>query len=46
MKKDDKTNVMRLLEQKKVPYESHSYEPDATIRLLLLRARATPITYL
>lgn len=31
MKKDDKTNVMRLLEQKKVPYESHSYEPDATM---------------
>lgn len=26
----EKTNVMRLLEQKKIPYESHSYEPDAT----------------
>ena len=31
MKKEEKTNVMRLLEQKKVPYESHSYEPDATM---------------
>lgn len=28
MKQNEKTNVMRLLEQKKVPYESFSYEPD------------------
>lgn len=27
----DKTNVMRVLDQKKVPYTSHSYEPDATM---------------
>ena len=27
MKKDDKTNVMRLLDGKKIPYESHTYEP-------------------
>ena len=31
MKKEDKTNVMRVLEQKKISYESHSYEPDATL---------------
>ncbi|MCR5503751.1 MAG: Cys-tRNA(Pro) deacylase [Lachnospiraceae bacterium] len=31
MKKDEKTNVMRILEGKKIPYESHSYEPDATL---------------
>ncbi len=31
MKKEEKTNVMRVLEGKKIPYESHSYEPDATI---------------
>ena len=31
MKKEEKTNVMRVLEQKKVPYESHSYTPDATL---------------
>ncbi|MCR5281875.1 MAG: Cys-tRNA(Pro) deacylase [Lachnospiraceae bacterium] len=31
MKKEEKTNVMRVLEAKKIPYESHSYEPDATM---------------
>lgn len=29
MKKEEKTNVMRVLEGKKISYESHSYEPDA-----------------
>lgn len=27
-KKQDKTNVMRVLEQKKVPYEAHAYAPE------------------
>ena len=31
MKKEEKTNVMRVLESKKISYESHSYEPDATM---------------
>ena len=31
MKKEEKTNVMRLLDGKKIPYESHTYEPDATL---------------
>ena len=31
MKKDEKTNVMRVFDGKKIPYESHSYEPDATL---------------
>ena len=31
MKKDEKTNVMRLLDGKKIPYESHTYEQDATL---------------
>ena len=31
MKNYDKTNVMRVLEAKKIAYESHSYEPDATM---------------
>ncbi len=31
MKKDDKTNVMRVLDSKKISYESHTYEPDATL---------------
>ena len=31
MKNDEKTNVMRVLEQKKIDYNSHSYEPDATL---------------
>lgn len=31
MKKEEKTNVMRVLEGKKIAYESHSYEPDATM---------------
>ena len=31
MKKDEKTNVMRVLEQKRVLFESHSYTPDATM---------------
>ena len=31
MKKEDKTNVMRVLDGKKIKYESHSYEPDATM---------------
>ena len=30
MGKDEKTNVMRLLDGKKIPYVSHSYEPDPT----------------
>ena len=29
-KAKDKTNVMRLLDSKKIAYESHTYEPDAT----------------
>lgn len=28
--KSEKTNVMRILEGKKIAYESHTYEPDAT----------------
>ncbi|SCZ81034.1 Cys-tRNA(Pro) deacylase [Pseudobutyrivibrio xylanivorans] len=31
MKSNDKTNVMRVLDQKKIQYEAHSYEPDATM---------------
>ncbi|MCR5323986.1 MAG: Cys-tRNA(Pro) deacylase [Lachnospiraceae bacterium] len=31
MKKEEKTNVMRVLDGKKIPYKSHSYEPDATM---------------
>lgn len=30
MKKEEKTNVMRLLDGRKVDYTSHSYEPDPT----------------
>ena len=28
---EEKTNVMRLLSQKKIDYKSYSYEPDATM---------------
>jgi len=31
MKKDEKTNVMRILNSKKIPYESHSYTPDPSM---------------
>ena len=31
MKKEEKTNVMRVLDGKKISYESHTYEPDATM---------------
>jgi len=31
MKKEEKTNVMRVLDGKKITYESHKYEPDATM---------------
>lgn len=31
MKNNDKTNVMRVLDAKRIAYESHSYEPDATM---------------
>lgn len=31
MKNNDKTNVMRVLDGKKIPYESHTYEPDPTM---------------
>ncbi len=31
MKNNDKTNVMRVLDSKKIEYKSHSYEPDATM---------------
>ena len=29
--KEEKTNVMRALEQKKLPYMAHSYDPDGPI---------------
>lgn len=29
--KEEKTNVMRTLEQKKIPYTAHSYDPDGPI---------------
>ena len=32
MKKEEKTNVMRVLDGKKISYQSHSYKPDATMR--------------
>ena len=31
MKKEDKTNVCRVLDGKKISYETHAYEPDATM---------------
>ncbi len=31
MKQNDKTNVMRVLDSRKIEYKSHSYEPDATM---------------
>lgn len=31
MKKDDKTNVMRVLDKNKIPYTSHAYNPDPTM---------------
>ena len=31
MKKEEKTNVMRVLEGKKISYAAHAYEPDATL---------------
>lgn len=31
MKNNDKTNVMRVLDGKKIPYASHAYEPDASM---------------
>ena len=31
MKKEEKTNVCRVLDAKKVTYELHTYEPDATM---------------
>lgn len=31
MKNNDKTNVMRILDSKKISYEYHTYKPDATM---------------
>lgn len=31
MKKEEKTNVMRVLDGKKIPYESHAYEADSSM---------------
>jgi len=31
VKKEEKTNVMRVLDGKKIPYESHTYEADPTL---------------
>lgn len=31
MKSKDKTNVMRMLDAKKIDYDYHTYEPDATL---------------
>ena len=30
-KKEEKTNVMRVLDQKKVPYTAHAYPPDGPV---------------
>ena len=37
-KKDDKTNVMRLLDSKKLPYVSHSYDPELTDAVQVARS--------
>ena len=29
--RSEKTNVMRILDGKKIPYEAHAYKPDATM---------------
>lgn len=29
--KEEKTNVMRTLDQKKIPYTAHTYDPDGPI---------------
>ena len=31
MKSGEKTNVMRLLDSRKIPYTAHTYDPDATM---------------
>ena len=31
MKNDEKTNVMRLLESRRIPYTAHTYEPDPSL---------------
>ena len=31
MKSDEKTNVMRLLESKRIPYAAHVYKPDPSL---------------
>ena len=31
MKKEEKTNVMRILDGKKIAYQSHTYEADPTL---------------
>jgi Cys-tRNA(Pro)/Cys-tRNA(Cys) deacylase len=31
MKSDEKTNVMRLLESRKIPYTAHTYDPDPSL---------------
>lgn len=37
-KKDDKTNVMRLLDSKKLPYVSHAYDPELTDAVQVARS--------
>ena len=29
--KEEKTNVMRVLDQKKIPYTAHTYDPESGI---------------
>ena len=31
MKNDEKTNVMRLLDSRRIPYLAHTYEPDSSL---------------
>lgn len=31
MKSDEKTNVMRLLDSRKIPYAAHTYAPDPAL---------------
>ena len=37
MSKEDKTNVMRLLDQAKIPYTPHSYDPNVTDGMTIAR---------
>ena len=45
MKNEEKTNVMRLLESRKIPYASYTYAADPSLSVFSVRIRLSFIKH-